>query len=436
MSPTRAANRVGVAMLDQSPFDADTGALPLALLAVRGGAPLWVDAVAGRYLAEPDNRYRTFLARSVVAWNDWAARRAAAQRALEAARVAALGRAPLAARRRVAAPVDVASSVRVPVRDRLGLLPGLGQAGGTLATRVDLLASVPSDLLAGDLVGSALPSGPPRLADALELDYLPAAGPFGQALLLAPSSASPSLAFAPGDLQIELLPVPASTVQDVIEAELPRGTVDLVHQRGDRIRLLLAIPDLDFRRDLLDLPSRDLKLEDELFARYNAAHTSWASWRTRWQAIYGGLTADALTKNQAPALVAPPATPDAVRNRLVETRSAALTTGESLPEPYASHLGDPHGGTLAEVRPDVLTTGLLAQQAALQAEIDQLEADLATSYGLINEVSDYLGLQRQHLDSLTVSFSALAGGVAGDGSGMNLTRWATTATLLPKAPPA
>jgi hypothetical protein len=302
-----------------------------------------------------------------------------------------------------------------------------------LTSASNLTSAISAGPVFGDATTSAVTATPRQLADALELDYLPAAGPFGQALLQGTATAQPSLAFAPGDLQVELAPVPASTVQDVIDAELPRGTVDLVHQRGDRIRLLLAIPDLDFRHDLLDLPSRDLALEDELFARYNAANTSWATWRSLWQALYGTLTEDALKKNQAPALISPPLPPDGVRNGLVETRIKALVAGETLPEPYTSHQLHPHAGVVTPVAPDTSSEGLLAELAKVQLAIASTEAALAVGYGLINEVSDFLGLQRQHLDSLTVSFSALAGGVAGDGAGMNLTRWATTATLLPKA---
>ncbi|MFM2069535.1 MAG: hypothetical protein RLZZ584_4444, partial [Pseudomonadota bacterium] len=98
---------------------------------------------------------------------------------------------------------------------------------------------------------------------------------------------------------------------------------------------------------------------------------------------------------------------------------------------YLGHDTQPHLRETTGVAVDTTSVGLLALQAGLRKRIATLEADLATGYGLINEITDYLGLQRQHLYNLTVSFTALAGGVAGDGSGLNLTRWATTATLLP-----
>jgi hypothetical protein len=81
--------------------------------------------------------------------------------------------------------------------------------------------------------------------------------------------------------------------------------------------------------------------------------------------------------------------------------------------------------------PDLSSDGLLHQRETVQQQIRALEGELAESFALLNEVGDYLGLQRQQLDALTLSFSALAGGVSGDGSGLNLMRWAQSAALTP-----
>lgn len=356
MARSRAANRICVHFLERSPFEAATGALPLGLVKVMEGIPEWIDTVAGRYLAEPDNAYRTFLAHTVTAWQDWAKRQ-----------------------------------TETAVSDRAR----------------------------------------PKLSEEIGLDYLPAAGPFAQALLLDPAGAPPWLGFAPGDLQIELAPVPASTVQDVIEAELPRGTISLVHGRGDRLRLLLAIPDPDYSRNLLDLPLRDLALEAELFQRYNAATGIWSSWRSQWQGLFGGLDAAALKLAQAPSLPPAPVSPDSYRSYLVSTRRASLDPALALPEPYASHIAAPYTGLIETRQTDTTSSGLHAEKARLEALIRDIETDLDESYALINDVTDYLGLQRQHLDNLTVSFGALAGGVAGDGSGLNLMRWTKSAALTP-----
>ena len=54
MAQARAANRISVRLLRESPFHADSGAVPLGLVKIVGKLPVWFDARAGRLLAEPD----------------------------------------------------------------------------------------------------------------------------------------------------------------------------------------------------------------------------------------------------------------------------------------------------------------------------------------------------------------------------------------------
>ena len=361
MRQAEIANRVCVEFLTRSPFEATAGAVPLGLVKVVARRPEWIDAVAGRYLAEDDAAYRTLLAHTATVW----------QRLL---------------------------------RDN---------------PRVQAL-----------LEGSSTQR--PDLAELLGIPYLPAAGPLPQFLVQDPAGNPPRLVFAARDLGIDLIPVPASTVQGIIAEELPRGTIDLIHARHERIRLLLAIPDLEFRHDLLDLPPRDLELERQLFLRYNQAAHDWSDWRSQWQQLFGRLSADALRAAQAPALVAAPLAPDAYRDQLVAERRRALPDDDlPLPEPWLSHVQAPYRGQAVPPTPDLSSDGLLHQRAALQGQISALEGELAESFALLNEVGDYLGLQRQQLDALTLSFSALAGGVSGDGSGLKLMRWAQSGALTP-----
>jgi hypothetical protein len=223
--------------------------------------------------------------------------------------------------------------------------------------------------------------------------------------------------------------------------------VDLVHGLGDRIRLLLAIPDLDYRRDLFDLPQRQTQLEDELFRRGKAAARAFQLWRQQWFALFNGLTPEQLKALRAPIFRAiPPRDPDLYRDDLVAARRATLPPATApvfagapatapLPEPYASHVADRHPPPpdyerVSEVLPG--DPGLFRLREDLREDIRHLEVALDKSFRLLEEVNDFLGLQRQQLDTLTVSLSTLAGGVPGDGLGAKLVRWTTKARFVPK----
>ena len=356
MSQARAANRVCVRFLSESPHAANTGAVPVALIKVINKTPAWIDTVAGRYLSEPESSYRTFLAHQIGLLEQWLEK---------------------------------------------------GNQGNASAS----------------------------LATLLGVDYLPAAGPLPPMLLKNAASKTPTLMFQPADLQVELAPVPASTIGAVIDRELPRGSVNLIHGLGDRIRLLLAIPDLDYHPQLLDLPQRDTALEDELFQREIAAAQAWKAWWLQWQLLFGGLDTEQLTLAQAPTLVVRPRDPALFRNDLVELRRKQLGDTTPLPEPYGSHLLSPHAAInyTPVANPTAAAEQLLLQREGIYNDIATLEQDLDESYRLLNELNDYLNLQRQQLDSLTVSFSALAGGVAGDGAGSSMMRWNGAVAFDPTA---
>lgn len=370
----RAANRISARLLSTAPFQADSGAVPLGLIKVVDRLPQWFDPIAGRLMAEPGAAARSLLAHTVAAMEAW-------QKA------------------------------------NPGPLPD--EASQTLA----------------DLLG---------------LDFLPAAGPLPAGLLRDPAGTPPKLAFLPADLRIDLVPVPASTVASVVATELQRGTVDLIHGIGDPLRLLLAIPDLDYRRNLFDLPQRDTDLEDELFRRSMAAQRAYQAWMAQWFNLFHGLSDSQLVDLRAPKRIGtPPESPLAYRDRLVEIRRSSSSLkplkpdGDTaddaqpqLPEPYLSHNLEPSPPPQdyqAPIGAEPGGDGLFLQREQMRADIRHLEAALDQSYRLLEEVNDFLGLQRQQLDALTVSFSTLAGGVAGDGLGAKLVRWTTKANFKPSA---
>ena len=407
MSPQRAANRLCARFLSESPFDPRTGTVPLALVKVVDKKPEWIDAVAGRYLAEPNAEYETFLAHTMAALEDFLQNQAAS-----------LHETPVQFVKRAPAPLGIKTFL-----PRLGIQPFLPSLEvRTLDREMDVFLPLPRPLT--------------PLAQVLDLDYLPAAGPFPVTLLKDPAGAPPQLNFRPGDLQVDLVPVPASTVESVVAMELPRGKVDLVHGLGERIRLLLAIPDLDYRHDLFDLPQRDLALEDELFRRGWSAYVAYGNWLIQWQHLFNGLTAEQQSRIKPPLVSAEPREPGAYRNDLVSRRRAALDNPDTpLPEPYRSHLASPNPAPAGgPPDPPVLSLedGLFRQREDLFAAITSLQAEVDEGNRLLSELGDFNTLQRQHLDALSVSFSALAGGISGDGKGLDLIRKSKDALFVPK----
>lgn len=278
------------------------------------------------------------------------------------------------------------------------------------------------------------------LAKQIGLDFLPAAGPLPAELLhieplCDPSSDGPRLGFAPEDLQIDLIPVPAATVTAVIEHELPRGMVDLVSGRGDRLRLLLAIDDPDYRPNLLDLPQPDLELETDLDQRGIAAVLAWQAWKAAWLELFGrldGLPAERTRGVKVPPLPANEADFLAGLSGCATIGRIVAQRGEKPPHPYSDWKSTPRLQPRVETVATAQHDGLHKQRLDLEAEIDALEGELEENFALINLLNDFLGLQRQHLDAIAVSFSSLAGGVPGDGSGMNLMRWAKYADFEPQ----
>jgi len=352
----RAANRMLARFAQQSPYASDGYTVALALVNLQAGLPVWIDPLAGRWLAIADSGAQALRTHTLQVLRDW--QQATAQ-------------------------------LQAP----------------PLPATLDVL---------------------------LGIDHLPAATPLPAGLLPDPAAAQPRLGFVPADLQVELAPVPASAVSGVLASELGRGSIALQPGARGRMRLLLAVADPDYRPDLLDLPARDMALEERLFRLGRAARLAYLDWRLQWQRLYDRASNASLAAAQAPAFsnTAPPE-PDAVRTRLLERRRAQMPVNADgsaapLPEPYASHLLQPYPGPAGHATVPITDWPDLSLLARLDTErdaIQQLERILEESFKLLNEANDYLGLQRQQFDALSASFSALAGGAPGDGSGAQTLRW-------------
>ncbi|MEJ2432273.1 MAG: hypothetical protein P8Y53_03590 [Pseudolabrys sp.] len=398
MVPQRAANLICAAQFGASVFDESTGEVPLGLLAVRdasGAAIAWFNMPAGRYLAAAN----------------------AAQRVL-------------------AAQVDAASAE-------------VARAA----------------LTADDGAGFAA-----HFADHIALSYLPGAGALPLQLLRNPAGLAtdppqehPALAWPPVSGGVDMVPIASSQVGAVLARELARGPVHLgAPAAGDRLRLLLVVADRDYRVDLLDRPAPEAAIESDVYDYGRIAYQAWLNWAERFRRLYHlsgteALSADAIDALGLPDEIRAPQLPDGYFKGLIQTEMdlrgidytqtdangnttpkpipfraqvAETPLPEELPLPYRDgapdHPGD-YQSWLVNGSPPTpatpTTNGLLIQYAVMQVDIEAQQNRVQSLQSRLERARDYLLLQRQQLDAQTVSFASLAGGVAGDGSGLQITRW-------------
>ena len=303
---------------------------------------------------------------------------------------------------------------------------------------------------------------PQFLADNLHLDYLPAAGQLPLDWLRDTASPKPSVLWLPKHLGIDMVPVPEEAVLDLINRHLARRVIDLRHPAGDRIRLLLAVNEPDYRHDLLDIPPTDARLEAELFRYYLRAHEAWKQWRRQFDLLYyvEPSNAPALLPNgpndplpavehrvldpaqfrsmDLPKPFPPPPLPKSIFKALIDRAAAELQDPQNPGTPYPYSKGVPaepafyaawtaQGNPAAPAPP--ADDGLVVQYAVALVELEAIENQARALTSRLEKTRDYLMLQRQQLDSQTVALAALAGGVAGDGSGLQVARYLPYATF-------
>lgn len=401
LTPAQIANRVAALNADGA-FLTDLGqAVPLALLAVSRVEPPpegdafayrvdWVSQAAGRYLSVPDSGYQVLLAQVQEAFQD---------------------------------------------------------------------ALVEADSMAG--APGAPESLAERLEQALRLDYLPAAGVLPSVLLRDPDGRRPGIPWLPAHLGVDMVPVPEESVPELIERHLPRRPVSLAGATGERLRLLLAVNEPDYRPDLLDFPEIDTALTSDLYRYYIRAYQAWVDWRREFDGLYGLLGTDLMTPDQVRALAlpapkAPPELPAHFYARFITDAVAALPQVDGqAPDPYGQYPICPpappsfytdwaaqpvppceDGPPQPPPVPAPTDDGLVIRYRLTQLEMEGLDSRIRVLRGRVEKTRDYLLLQRQQLDSQTISLAALGGGVAGDGSGLQVARWLPFTQLKLASQPA
>jgi len=305
-------------------------------------------------------------------------------------------------------------------------------------------------------------SGPELVAaltTQLQLMYLPGAGPLPVELLQQPAAlppGMPQLTWFHAGIAADMVPVRESAVSSVLAREFASGPIDLDAGSHEQIRLLLAVADGDYRPDLLDKPQADRQLEDDVYRYAMTAHMGWVDWHSQFNALFHvaqniSRTADeqaVIDGLKLPAPVDAPQAPDAFFQGLIDREMQERQTEnmEALPLPYRDGIPlapEAYQQWLEQndgVRPAPTVPqgdGLAARYELCKLAIQDLEEDINDTRSKLEKSRDYLLLQRQQLDARTVSFAALAGGVAGDGSGLKLARWLPYTELVASAvPPA
>lgn len=286
------------------------------------------------------------------------------------------------------------------------------------------------------------------LGATLALDFLPAAGALPLPLLEDPAAATPRLHWLPRHLAVDMVPVPEQAIGELIERHLPRPPLDLRRPAGDQIRLLLALDRADYRPDLLDRPVIDAVLVTDLYRTHLRAHQAWRDWRVGFDVLYALRDRALLSQAEVRALALPRAVPQPLRpaqfyHELIDAARGALGIDADLPLPHPYADGVPpappfYTGWLVDGAPPpvpaVRDDGLVLRYRAAQVELERLDHRIRALRTRLEKHRDYLLLQRQQLDAQTVSLAALGGGVAGDGSGLQVARWLPFTKLRERAP--
>ena len=294
------------------------------------------------------------------------------------------------------------------------------------------------------------------LHDNLHLDFLPSTGQLPLSWLQQPESTHPHLLWIPSHIGIDMIPVPEETVPELMNRHIARRVIDLRQPAGDKIRLLLAVNKTDYRNDLLDIPQTDSVLEEDIFRFYTRTYEAWLKWRKQFDLLYYCKPLDQSSENDTnapqhavldpvqlknlglPIPEHPPVPPLDVFDRMITQAEQELLEPQTTAVPYPYNKGEPEfpafyqewlvdGNPLSVPVPD--EDGLVVQYAVALVELEAIENQIRAFRSRVEKTRDFLLIQRQQLDSQTVALAALAGGVSGDGTGLQVSRWLPYANL-------
>jgi len=265
--------------------------------------------------------------------------------------------------------------------------------------------------------------------------FLPAAGSLPSSLLTDVANIDaphPKFAIDYPGLRVDMMPVPASGVAGILRRELGRGLIKFDSATKERMRLLIAVPDAEYHPKLLDVPVSEQALSVQLYDYGIKAYDTWANWRQQLELLFNSTTQQqselGIPDIEGENFKSPVLAKDFF-NTLIVNRKKTFEPNKALPPPYreGTPQHDKYDSWVGSrtLFPDIngKPAGLIVVYAAIEEDIKLRSNDLEQCNQFIDEISDLIQLQRQQLDVQSVSFAAFAGGVAGDGSGLQLTRW-------------
>lgn len=276
-------------------------------------------------------------------------------------------------------------------------------------------------LRAGDTADAALQSFSPA--------YLPAAAELPTFLLNNPAGVNPlpRLGWFPSSAALELQVLPESSLPVILGANLNRAATAFGELAGDRYRIGLVLADSDYRDGLLALPRLDAELPDLLRRQGMLARNAAADSQDAWDALAAGFNQSANADVKVPPRPIAAEHPAQVLNDLGAKDWLARQANADLEAPYSANwptAGNdlPAAKPVTDDTPEETPAGLLAQaatEADEQSRLDELLSDLEALLELFEtEKKQQLSL----VDTVAIDLSQVAGGIAGDGSGLGIAR--------------
>ena len=269
--------------------------------------------------------------------------------------------------------------------------------------------------------------------------WLPAAAELPPFLLSDPAGVNPlpRLDWLPPGAALDIQLLAESSLPVVLRASRARAATRFDALAGDHYRIGLVLADGDYRDDLLALPQLDPELPDLLRRSGILARNAGADAIAAWDRLAAGFDAET-TPDYDPGFPVPERPeraedPDLVLAALGDRNWAARTADADLEVPYSARWPEPAVTLPAEQQvPAEPPPGLLADAAAEQARQQDLTDMLADIDALLELLDAEKQQSRGLVDSLTIDLSQLAGGVAGDGSGLRIATVARQVDLSQK----